>query len=189
MEEPITQAPGFRLGERPPATPKLMRPEHPAAIACVSEAARFFPSPPQITGRRGSTQYAPRTPSQRPQSFGSAPGHLHTERYRSTIAAPQVAIARHRPERKESRISVIAQIEHAWKACRRVPLLIPKAMIALILHKIRDAASNGRMVHLATAMRPSKAHAVCRPCSAPSHSRDNRACRLAPSSPHPPSGF
>ena len=34
-EEPITQLPGFRPGARPPATPKLISPPQPAAIACV----------------------------------------------------------------------------------------------------------------------------------------------------------
>jgi len=50
ISEPITQVPGFKCGARPPATPKLINPPQPAAIACVSREERFFPSPPQITG-------------------------------------------------------------------------------------------------------------------------------------------
>jgi hypothetical protein len=48
-EEAITQLPGFSVGAMPPATPKLTRPDEPAAIACVSTAPRFLPSPPQTT--------------------------------------------------------------------------------------------------------------------------------------------
>src|SRR5262249_3083553 len=50
---------------------------------------------------------------------------LHTERYRTTVSAPEIAIASHRPERKESRVPVIAQIEYTRKAGRSVSLLRP----------------------------------------------------------------
>src|SRR5262245_59085992 len=45
----MTQVPADKFGRSPPATPRLMSPWHCFVIACVSEAARFWPSPLQIT--------------------------------------------------------------------------------------------------------------------------------------------
>src|SRR4029077_8384103 len=73
--------------------------------------------------------------------------------------ALQITIARHRPEWKESPISVITQIEHTGEARGGISLLFPQAVIALIFGEIRDAASNSRMLHLACRHQTEK-----RPC-------------------------
>src|SRR5262249_38389365 len=55
IAEPITQVPGRSCGASPPATPKLISPgQSPnniraSAMAAVSVAVRFLPSPPQTT--------------------------------------------------------------------------------------------------------------------------------------------
>src|SRR5262245_17711078 len=46
--DPTIQAPAGRSGERPPATPKLMRPQQSPAIADARDPASVLPSPLQM---------------------------------------------------------------------------------------------------------------------------------------------
>ena len=102
---------------------------------------------------------------------------LHTERHRPTVSALQIAIARHRPEREEFPIAVIAQIEDAGKAGRGVSLLVPQAVGALSLRqdrRCRVRPPDGRP------RRPPSGRArpmpSARRCSAPARSPGSRAC-------------
>ena len=65
------------------------------------------------------------------------------------IAAPQIAITREGPERKKGAIAVIAKIEHAGKAHRRVPFLIPQPMRLLPIEQKLNTARDGGMIGLA----------------------------------------
>src|ERR1041384_6665006 len=132
-----------------------MRPLQPAAMARVSDAARVLPSPPQITGtpRLAAMRASNAIPTTTIISLRPYP-QSHAERHRRTVPGLEIAIARKCPERKESTISVIAQIEDPRKARRGIALLIPKAVNTLILSKICYAASNSRMVHLACRHQP-----------------------------------
>src|SRR6185295_19235311 len=73
----------------------------------------------------------------------------HPERHRLGIAARQVAVARQRPERKEFRVAVVAQIEHARETGGGVVGLVPEAVGALHAGEIIDAARDRRMLDLA----------------------------------------
>ena len=71
--EPITQVPGLRCGARPPATPKLISPPQPAAIACVSREESSSRRRRRLPERQDPPRCEPRTPSPPPRSFGRAP--------------------------------------------------------------------------------------------------------------------
>src|SRR5580658_8531380 len=85
---------------------------------------------------------------------------LHAERDIAAVSAPQVAIAGQSPERKEFRVTVIAQIKNARKPRGSVECLRPKAVIALGRREIGYASCHGRMINLAdchqTQQRPSR---------------------------------
>src|SRR5262249_36495896 len=60
----------------------------------------------------------------------------------------EVAVARERPQREEFRVAVIAQVEHAREARRRVVRLAPEAVVALRAGQIVDPALDRGMVDL-----------------------------------------
>src|SRR5215510_9906780 len=65
------------------------------------------------------------------------------------VALRQIAIARHRPERKEFPVSVITQIEDPRKSGRRKSLFIPETGISLGLRQIPHAPGDRRIADLA----------------------------------------
>src|SRR5262245_45956216 len=73
----------------------------------------------------------------------------HAERHARAVALRQIAIARHRPQRKEFPVSVIAQVEDPRKSGRRKSLFIPETGLCLGLLQILDAPSDRRIVNLA----------------------------------------
>src|SRR5437588_10694521 len=73
----------------------------------------------------------------------------HPELHLTRIAAFQIAVPRHRPEREKLRISVIAKIEDARESGRREPRLVPEAVFALHFDEILHAALDGGMIAFA----------------------------------------
>ncbi len=55
----------------------------------------------------------------------------HPERHRARVGVLEVAVARQRPQRKEFRVAVVAQVEHARETGRGVARLVPEAVLAL----------------------------------------------------------
>src|SRR5262249_42563177 len=66
----------------------------------------------------------------------------HPERHARAVALRQIAIARHRPQRKKFPVSVIAQVEDPRKSRRRKSLFIPKTGLSLGLRQILHAPSD-----------------------------------------------
>ena len=185
---PSTMSPGRSLGSSPPQRPKL-RTMRTGRSASASSFDRSADAPPQAEKEKGPANVA--TSRLRPQTIstascgtGSPPSSSHPERYAATVRALEVSISGERPERKEFGIAMIAQIEDARKAGRRVERLLPQAVLALRGRKVGDAAGDRRIVGLA---RPPSARAAPRrfatPCSGSPDSRDSRAGSCRPPRP------
>jgi hypothetical protein len=71
---------------------------------------------------------------------------LHPKSDRAAVGALEVAITRHRPQREEFRIAVIAKVEHARKTGRSVAFLLPQTVGALRLGEIIHAALHSAMI-------------------------------------------
>ena len=74
---------------------------------------------------------------------------LHPVGHRAGIAALEIAVARHRPQREKLRIAVVAQIEHARKTGRGIARLVPEAVGALRVGEILEAARDRGMIDFA----------------------------------------
>ncbi len=102
---------------------------------------------------------------------------LHSEQRLATVASFEIPVAGERPQRKELRISVIAEIEHPREAGRGVERLVPEAVFALSWppgRRRRGRRPDDRPPpppSARAAPRPS-----AKPCSARARSPCSRAC-------------
>ncbi len=147
---------------RPPAKPKLSRPRHPAAMAWSNLAARFLPSPLQITRVSGPAAMRASNPSPttttRPPAFStptSRIGQMRCWHAADSDSAPA-------PRAERFSVSVIAQIEDARESPSQYIGLPPRAR--LLLASAPDRRCRARLPDdpiSPAAIRPSSAHAVC----------------------------
>ena len=139
-----TTSPDFRDGSRPPATPKLMTPRIVVGSNTVSRARNCLriataadhghAGPGRDAGllhKTSHNQHRPRVNSHCPRTRRPPPPNSHSDPYHPAVGVPQIPIPRQRPERKELRIAMIAQIKHPRKACCRVALLVPQPFFGL----------------------------------------------------------
>ena len=106
--------------------------------------------------------------------------HLHPPRHRARIAALEIAVARHRPQREEFRIAVVAQIEHARETRSRCSAARPRSRRRLV--RRRDIRCRARPPDDRLRRPPSGRAAPTRSVTrstARARSRDSRACSLS----------
>ncbi len=141
----------------------------------------------------GDLRFASKTGDDKQRGLcGSSRSASHAERDAAVVGRGQIAIARHRPEREELPVAVIAQIEHARETGRGEALFVPQSFAGLMVaadSECRAGPADGRP-RLPPSGRAEPRRSAT-PCSAPAHSRDNRACssRRPRPSRHRHSGF
>ena len=128
----------LQRGIQSAATPKLMTPRIVVGSKTVRSARNccgslllqmtVMPGPAAMRASCDQTshdQYRPRVNAIARGRAVPSPPISHSDPYHPAVGVPQVPIPRQRPERKELRITMIAQIKHPRKACCRVALLVP----------------------------------------------------------------
>src|SRR5580704_7251798 len=103
IAEPMMQVPGRSAGDSPPATPKLMTPVAPSAMALDSEAAKFLPLPLQMTWTPGpaamrASNAKPTTAIKRSPDSIAPPNVIHFLSAPAHFSVP----ARARPDHRRS---------------------------------------------------------------------------------------
>ena len=132
------------VGSSPPATPKLMTPRivdgsntvSSARNCCGSLLLQMTVMPGPAAMRASCTKTSHNQAPAAGQSIARGrvdppPPNSHSDPYHPAVGVPQIPIPRQRPERKELRIPMIAQIKYPRKACCRVALLVPQPFFGL----------------------------------------------------------
>ena len=175
----MTQVPGLRSRRKAAgdaeADQAAAARRHGARERCCEILSRRRRRPPE---HQGPPRCEPRRPSPPPRSFGRpSPRALHTERHHPTVSALQIAIARHRPERKESPDIRDSANRTRGESLSRCTAARPKGRQCLDFRQ--DTQSRVQPPHAPPRRPPSdqaRPMPSARPCSAPSRSRDSRAC-------------
>jgi hypothetical protein len=137
-----TTSPDFSDGSSPPATPKLMTPlnvdgiqrrQQRAQLLRIATAADHDHAGP---GRDAGLLHKTSHDQNRPWINRIETRIAHGSRRppppnHPAVGASQISIPRQRPERKELRVAMIAQIKHPRKARCRVALLVPQPFFGL----------------------------------------------------------
>ena len=142
-----------RPGAKAPAMPKLTSAVTPARRN--SDSARSVPAADRRRRQRKRSCRSRRAIVASAARPVTAPIFITCRKVgRPGVPAPQVAIARQRPEREKGAVAVIAQIEHAGEAHRRIGFLVPEPVRLLRLHEEADAARHRGMIDFAGRHQP-----------------------------------
>src|SRR4051794_39593004 len=116
-----------------------------------------------MRGRRNMSSRAMSRRSSRRSSNPSSRGgifqrrnsrRLHPEQHLARVAALQIAVSRHRPEREELRVAVIAKKKDAGKTGRGEARLVPEATGPLLFDEISQPALDSGMIASAHRHKP-----------------------------------